>query len=190
MPKNHAQVPIGERRADLVAAATELFLTRGYEGATMCDISAAAGMTQANVYWYFKSKDDVFAAVMEQMLSREISALATEHAGLDALSRLTRGLVDMRSYRQLHQSMHDRLPRSDRVRAAHDRWLDWLRDMVRQVLDERSVDKNRELVAHLIEAVFEAAHVPIAHRSPPHEMIRFIIDLLADEPDDSRNGRT
>lgn len=179
MPRNRAQIPVEERRADLVAAATQLFLERGYEGATMEDISKAAGVTRANIYWYFKSKDEVFAAVMEQMLSREIRALATEHAGLDALSRLTRGLVDMRSYRSLHQAMHDRLSHSESVRRTHDTWLGWIRDMVGEVLDERGAETaDRELAAHLIEAVFEAVHVPLAHRRPPHEMIRFILDRL------------
>jgi AcrR family transcriptional regulator len=178
LPRNRVQIPVEERRADLVAAATELFLERGYEGATMEDISKAAGVTRANIYWYFKSKDEVFAAVMEQMLRREIHALATEHAGLDALSRLTRGLVDMRSYRSLHQAMHDRLSHSESVQRTHDTWLDWIRGMVGEVLDERGAETDRELAAHLIEAVFEAVHVPLAHRRPPHEMIRFILDRL------------
>lgn len=188
MPRNRAQIPIEERRADLVAAATEVFLQRGYSDATMCGISAAAGVTRANIYWYFKSKDEVFAAVMEQTLSREIRALATEHAGLDALSRLTRGLADMRSYRPLHQAMHDRLPHSESVRAAHDVWLDWLRGMVGEVLDERAVDTDRELAIHLIEALFEAVHLPLSHRRPPNEMIRFIIDLLPAQPANRRTG--
>jgi uroporphyrinogen-III synthase len=47
------------------------------------------------------------------------------------------------------------------------------------VLDERGAETaDRELAAHLIEAVFEAVHVPLAHRRPPHEMIRFILDRL------------
>ena len=77
MPRNRVQIPVEERRADLVAAATELFLERGYEGATMEDISKAAGVTRANIYWYFKSKDEVFAAVMEQMLRLTTSAELT-----------------------------------------------------------------------------------------------------------------
>ena len=179
LPRNRAQIPIEERRADLIAAATEVFLRCGYEGATMDGISKAAGVTRANIYWYFKSKDEVFAAVMTQLLGRDFRALAAEHAELDAMSRLTRGLVSMRSYRSLHQAMHDRIMHHEGVRAAHDLWLEWLRDMVRQMLDERGIDDDRELVTHLIEAVFEAVHLPLAHRRPPHEMIRFIVDLLS-----------
>jgi AcrR family transcriptional regulator len=182
LPRNRAQIPPEERRADLVAAATEVFLTRGYEGATMEGISKAAGVTRANIYWYFKSKDEVFAAVMRQLLGRDFRALAAEHADLAPLTRLTRGLVSMRSYRSLHQAMHDRLMHHDGVREAHDLWLEWLRDMVRQVLDDRDTDVDRELAAHLIEAVFEAVHVPMEHRRPPHEMIRFILELLVDRP--------
>jgi AcrR family transcriptional regulator len=176
--RNRAQIPHEEREADLVGAATEVFLSRGYQGATMEDISKAAGVTRANIYWYFKSKDDVFAAVMRQLLKRDFHALAAEHAALDAMSRLTRGLVSMRSYRSLHQAMHDRLMHHDGVREAHDLWLQWLRDMVGQVVDERGIHTDRDLVAHLIEAVFEAVHVPLEHRRPPHEMIRFIVEQL------------
>ncbi|NWJ69533.1 TetR/AcrR family transcriptional regulator [Pseudonocardia sp. ICBG1122] len=180
MPRNRVQIPIEERRADLLAAATELFLTRGYEGATMLDISRAAGVTRANVYWYFASKDEIFAAVMTRLLERDFRALAVEHADLDALGRLVRGLVEMRPYRSLHRSMHDRLLHHDGVRDAHDRWLQWLREMVEHVLDERGVRNERELAIHLVEAVFEAVHLPLDHRRPPHEMIRFIVDLVGD----------
>ncbi|MFG1928520.1 TetR/AcrR family transcriptional regulator [Cryptosporangium sp. NPDC048952] len=177
LPRNRAQIPREERRADLIASATEVLITRGYEGATMDDISKAAGVTRASVYWYFKSKDDVFAVVMRQLLGRQFRALAEENADLDPLDRLTRGLVNMRSYRSLHQAMHDRLMHHDGVREAHDLWLDWLRDQVRQVLDDRGADTDRDLIAHLIEAVFEAVHLPMEHRRPPHEMIRFILAL-------------
>jgi AcrR family transcriptional regulator len=178
LARNRVQIPHEERRADLIAAATEVFLARGYEGATMDDISKAAGVTRANIYWYFTSKDEVFAAVMEQMLRRDFSALAVEHAGLDAATSLTRGLASMRSYRPLHQAMHDRLLHHEGVREAHDLWLEWLRGMVGRVLDEHGVEHDRDLAAHLIEAVFEAVHVPLDHRQPPHEMIRYILELV------------
>lgn len=178
MPRNRAQIPREERRADLVAAATEVLLTKGYEGATMEDISRAAGVTRANIYWYFSSKDDVFAAVMGTLLERDVRALAAEHADLDPMRRLTRGLLNARSYRSLHQAMHDRLMHHDGVRQAHDQWLEWLRDMVGQVLDDRGVTADRELAAHLVESVFEAVHLPLEHRRPPHEMIHFILELL------------
>ena len=46
MPRNRQQIPREERAGDLLAAATELFLAKGYDGTTMADISAAAGVAR------------------------------------------------------------------------------------------------------------------------------------------------
>ncbi|KFG01868.1 hypothetical protein IQ62_05275 [Streptomyces scabiei] len=62
----------------------------------MAAISAAVGVARGNVCWYVNSKDDIFGAVMDRMLSREIRTLNAEQAGADPLSRLVRGLSDMR----------------------------------------------------------------------------------------------
>lgn len=43
-----------------MAAASELFRAKGFDGASMRDIAAAAGTTQAMLYRHFPSKADVF----------------------------------------------------------------------------------------------------------------------------------
>jgi AcrR family transcriptional regulator len=182
MPRNRQQIPREERTGDLLAAATELFLAKGYSGTTMADISAAAGVARGNVYWYFNSKDDIFAAVMDRMLSREIRTLNEEQAGADPLSRLVRGLSDMRLYRPLHQAMHDRLSHSDAVRAAHNAFLGWVVGLVDQVIAERGVvterDNDAALVRAVAVAVFEGANVPNDWNRPAHEMIRFLMESV------------
>ena len=182
MPRNNQQVPRAEREGDLLAAATELFLARGYAGTTMADISAAAGVARGNVYWYFKSKDDIFAAVMDRMLSREIRTLDAELAGADPLTQLVRGLSDMRTYRPLHQAMHDRLPHSAPVRDAHDTFLAWIDGMVDNVIASREDsiavrDADADRLRDVIVAVFEGANVPNGRTRPVHEMIRFLIEV-------------
>ncbi|MER6160825.1 helix-turn-helix domain-containing protein [Streptomyces sp. NPDC001868] len=77
MPRNRQQIPREERTGDLLAAATELFLSKGYAKTTM-DISSAAGVAWGNIYWYFDSKDHIFAAVMNRVLSCEIRILNEE----------------------------------------------------------------------------------------------------------------
>jgi TetR/AcrR family transcriptional regulator, repressor of the mexAB-oprM multidrug resistance operon len=182
VPRNRQQIPREERAGDLLAAATELFLAKGYDGATMADISAAAGVARGNVYWYFKSKDDIFAAVMDRMLSREIRILTEELSGADPLTRLVRGLSDMRLYRPLHQAMHDRLTHSEAVRAAHNTFLGWIVDMVDEVMAERGFDADTGAEAGLIRdltvAVFEGANVPNDRNRPAHEMIRFLMESI------------
>ncbi|MFF1299348.1 MULTISPECIES: TetR/AcrR family transcriptional regulator [unclassified Streptomyces] len=182
MPRNRQQIPREERAGDLLAAATELFLAKGYDKTTMADISAAAGVARGNVYWYFDSKDDIFAAVMDRMLSREIRTLSAEQAGADPLSRLVRGLSDMRYSRPLHQAMHDRLPHSEAVRAAHNTFLGWIVGLVDEVIAEHGLDGDPGIDAALLRdtvvAVFEGANVPNDRNRPAHEMIRLLMESV------------
>ncbi|MFJ1973651.1 TetR/AcrR family transcriptional regulator [Streptomyces sp. NPDC087903] len=182
MPRNRQQIPREERTGDLLAAATELFLARGYDKTTMADISSAAGVARGNVYWYFDSKDHIFAAVINRMLSREIRILNEEQAGADPLSRLVRGLSDMRYSRPLHQAMHDRLPHSEEVREAHNTFLNWIVGLVDEFMAERGLDDIPDIDAALVRdvaiAVFEGAHVPNDWNRPAHEMIRFLLESV------------
>lgn len=182
MPRNRQQIPREERTGDLLAAATELFLAKGYAKTTMADISAAAGVARGNVYWYFDSKDDIFAAVINRMLSREIRILSEELAGADPLSRLVRGLSDMRYSRPLHQAMHDRLPHSEAVREAHNTFLDWIVGLIDEVMAEHGLDGDSDIDAALLRdtvvAVFEGANVPNDRNRPAHEMIRLLMESV------------
>lgn len=51
-------------RAAILAAARELFATRGYERATIRDIAARAGVTHGSVMRHFGTKEELFVAAM------------------------------------------------------------------------------------------------------------------------------
>ena len=53
------------KRARLIAAAAQLLHEQGIERTTLADIAGAADVPVGNVYYYFKAKDDVIAAVIE-----------------------------------------------------------------------------------------------------------------------------
>src|SRR5215471_21050066 len=55
----------GERRDRIVWAAKRVFLELGLEAASMDDVADRAGTTKPTVYAHFKSKDELFAAVVE-----------------------------------------------------------------------------------------------------------------------------
>lgn len=52
-------------RAKLLAAAAEVAAESGYEGATISRICARAGLPASSLYWHFRDKDDLLAAVVE-----------------------------------------------------------------------------------------------------------------------------
>jgi AcrR family transcriptional regulator len=55
-----------ERRAQLLATALDVFATRGLDGATVKDLSQAAGVAQGLLYHYFRSKEELLQAVLDQ----------------------------------------------------------------------------------------------------------------------------
>jgi TetR/AcrR family transcriptional regulator, cholesterol catabolism regulator len=72
------------RLARILEHATAIFCEKGYEGASMRDLSRASGMSLAGLYYYFESKEkllyliqkDLFSTVME--LLREQLKEATD----------------------------------------------------------------------------------------------------------------
>ena len=53
------------RRQQIIDAALKLFAEKGYEKATIKDISETAGTSQGLLYHYFRSKEELLATVIE-----------------------------------------------------------------------------------------------------------------------------
>jgi len=66
------------RLAKILEHATAIFCEKGYEGASMRDLSRASGMSLAGLYYYFESKEkllyliqkDLFSTVMDLLRQR------------------------------------------------------------------------------------------------------------------------
>ena len=65
------------KRERLVAAATQLLHQQGIERTTLADIAQAADVPAGNVYYYFKTKDEVIAAVIEAHAQQVRATLAS-----------------------------------------------------------------------------------------------------------------
>jgi AcrR family transcriptional regulator len=53
-----------DRRRQLIAAAADLFLHKGYHATTMDDVARSAGMSKKTVYQVFSSKSELFDALL------------------------------------------------------------------------------------------------------------------------------
>jgi len=60
------RLPAAQRREQLLDVAAHLFATRGYAGATTAQIASEAGVTEPIIYRHFKSKRDLFVALIER----------------------------------------------------------------------------------------------------------------------------
>jgi TetR/AcrR family transcriptional regulator, transcriptional repressor for nem operon len=71
-----ADEPRPGKRQRLVAAASQLVHQQGIERTTLAEIAKAADVPAGNVYYYFKTKDEVIAAVIESHVRQTKAALA------------------------------------------------------------------------------------------------------------------
>ena len=60
------RLPRGERREQLLEAASDLFVDRGYHAAGMDEIAERAGVSKPVLYQHFASKLDLYLAVLQQ----------------------------------------------------------------------------------------------------------------------------
>jgi AcrR family transcriptional regulator len=101
------------KRERLVAAARELVHRQGVESTTLADIAQAADVPVGNVYYYFKTKDDIIAAVVRARAQEMESALAElerRHRSPKArLKGLVRLLVERRDSIARHGCPHGTL---------------------------------------------------------------------------------
>lgn len=65
----------------LVTAAGQLFHRQGFEQTSLADIASAANVPLGNVYYYFKTRDELLKAVVEERLK----ASRAKRAALEAL---------------------------------------------------------------------------------------------------------
>jgi AcrR family transcriptional regulator len=80
----------GEVDARILRAATEVFLERGYDGATFEAVAAAAGSSKATLYSRHSGKPALFAAVIRANVDEALVPAADVPADLPLRERLTR----------------------------------------------------------------------------------------------------
>ena len=70
------------RLAEILTYATEVFCKKGYEGASMRDLSRESGMSLAGLYYYFESKERLLYLIQKHTFSTIVQRLKGRLAGV------------------------------------------------------------------------------------------------------------
>jgi AcrR family transcriptional regulator len=87
----------------ILAAATDLFMSRGFERTTMSDIAEHAGVSRATVFWHFSEKAGLFRECFSRLLAPFRESLEKDFADVAPRKRLEEQLAMSQQFANDHR---------------------------------------------------------------------------------------
>jgi len=190
------------RKNQLLDAAATCFGANGFHGASIAQISKAAGMSAGHIYHYFENKEAIIAAIVERDLDRllglnaEISSAINplqaflDQVDLELQKMFEHGIVALKLEIVAEASRNAHIARI--VQVADRRCLSSLSETVRLIRRSCGHDDDEVRIAGLTEllaAMFEGLMIR-SIRNPDFDrmltsaaFLRAIRDLIAETPD-------
>jgi AcrR family transcriptional regulator len=96
--RRHRAAPAPETRFDrrlseILIHATNVFCEKGYEGASMRDLSRASGMSLAGLYYYFESKERLLFLIQKHAFTTIVQRLKSRLDGVSDPERQIRVFI-------------------------------------------------------------------------------------------------
>lgn len=196
----HDEAGEGETRERIIWAAADLFGRRGYADVSTGDIAAAVGMTKATLYYHFKGKNALYAAVMCTLLNtigRIIREIANGPEPVrDRLRRLVEyPLLEVRADASFDGMMRDANRHAtpaqrEEIEVAWRSYTGSYEELMREGIDRGELKPiDPRLLAHAFRHLIEAfAVAPEYHGRPA--IVDLIVDLFlegaGDRPETAR----
>ena len=72
-----------DSRDEILKAAMQLFANRGFHETSMSEVAREARVSKALIFWHFKTKEELFVAVLNRLLEPYFIDFAEEAAAMD-----------------------------------------------------------------------------------------------------------
>ncbi|MBK8234086.1 MAG: TetR/AcrR family transcriptional regulator [Deltaproteobacteria bacterium] len=193
-PSEGVQEPVtarGQRtRQRILDAAETVFGERGYEAASIVDITRAAGVAQGTFYLYFNSKKAVFAELVGELgatLRRTLAAAIEGHGERLEVERA--GFVAFLRFVQEHKNLYRIIRQAEFVDEAlyrdyYQRLAQGYRDGLAKAMKRGEIRKlDPEAVAFALMGIFDflgMRWVLWENRLPPKKTIDDVFTLIRD----------
>jgi AcrR family transcriptional regulator len=158
-PQRRRRVDGEASRTRILDAATEIASERGYEGTSIALVSAKCGLPASSIYWHFKDKDDLIAAVIERSFAHWLSAWEMREEGsaperlVTVAMQIAKALLDSPDFLRLGLMLAlERRPVEPRARAmflaVRDRAVEALIPAIRDLTPGLSDAQVRQLATY------------------------------------------
>jgi AcrR family transcriptional regulator len=193
MSKENKQIadPYDDMRNSIISIASEVFARFGFKKTTVDDIAQALRKGKSSIYYYFKSKDEIFEAVVDReadVLRKKVKEI--QKSPLNAMQKL-RELIKLRMeivremanyYSLLKNNDLSNLTFAEKLR---NKFNDEEVVIVKQLLQEGIETglfkvKDTELSAIAIITAMRGLEIPLLVTSPKADDLETVIDDMLD----------
>lgn len=127
-PPPRRRLPASTRSAQILDAALQVFADKGYAAARIDDIAAAAGLSKGGIYTHFKSKEEIFEALLTRVLQPPPPAAMPLPEGLRVtpevlLARVIDPLYERLAQPQMLAVLRLLLAEGEKAPQAVQRWM-------------------------------------------------------------------
>lgn len=136
------------RRQDILSAAKSLFVRKGFADTSLDDIASAAGISRGGMYFYYRNKLEMLAALSQEEVDQSLSYLVRSLEGPmghpeallnSIMAYYIRYLVTQPDSTKLYQLLLDTAQRHDEVRQILAENLVRVETTLTQMLDHSGV---------------------------------------------------
>jgi AcrR family transcriptional regulator len=183
-----------ERKKQILDAASNVFARSGLDDARMDDIAEESGLSKGSLYWYFKNKDAIIQAIMENMLKREISKIREmvreDISAKDKLDKFVQMAVkDLNLMKPMLPILYEFLAIGFRKKKVRNSIKEYLNSYIKEIIPivQQGIDNgefrnvNAEETALALGAVFEGSILIWSYdpkRINLEKMLQSTVDLL------------
>lgn len=180
------------RRQDILAAARSLFVRKGYADTSLDDIAKAAGISRGGMYFYYRNKVEMLAALSKEQTEESLAFLVQALQGpmmnpqllLESIvAYYIRFLVTQQEASALYQLLMDTALRDEEIRAMLAENLVQVENTLTTILERSGVMEGMEAdisakdLAMLINTVVEGVKSRYLVTKDP-EAVRQIVQAL------------
>lgn len=189
MEDNSINAGNDEVRSHLVEAARQVFARFGYKKTALDDIAREARRGKSTIYYYFKSKDDIFKAVIDTEAEIKTKTIEEKISTIDDPQQKLRTYIYTRMqafrtvvnyYDAIKNDLLDQLYFVDSLRSEH---LNAEINQIKQMFQEGIAKgvfriQNPELTAKTIVTALHGFEVPLIHKNLSDEELEKAVDEM------------
>lgn len=189
MDESHINSGKDEVREHVVQAARQVFARFGFKKTVLDDISREARKGKSTIYYYFKSKDEIFKAVVDAEAEIRQAAINEQINSIDDQQQKLRTYIYVRMktlkmvvnyYEAVKNDMLDNLYFVNQFRDSHfEAEVNQVRDMLLEGVERGTFTiQNPELTAKTIVTALHGFEVPLILKNLSDEELQKAIDEM------------